>query len=138
MWKYVSASISFFVVFAGCSGGADEQDLSQGMNASRASLGIACDTISDCGEGLSCHVDGTTFIVDGQCTASCRQDSDCSPYGTHVMCIGAGLCVATCSADSECPARTRCGEAGWCERTGPGSGKPYCSGTATPCGSLRG
>lgn len=71
-----------------------------------------------------------------QCTKTCTADTDCESLVPGAFCIGAMVCVRACITDSDCPTLTHCTDNKWCERTGPGSGVPYCGGTATPCALL--
>jgi hypothetical protein len=145
--KYLGVCLGAIVVVAACSGGSDGSDGSdgsggsganagQGTTASSVTLGSACAIAEDCASPLICHHDEQDHVADGQCTYPCVNTPDCAPVGTNASCIGAHICVAKCSSNADCPARTRCGDEGWCERAGPGSGKPTCSGTATPCAKL--
>jgi hypothetical protein len=103
-----------------------------------AGIGRACDRDADCESGQRCNDDGDG-IMDGQCTLSCavvgNKDSCEDVGGADSFCIGADICVQRCETDAECPAQSICSENGWCWRTGPASGKPYCVGTPSPCGS---
>jgi len=105
--------------------------------AKTGGVGKPCDSTADCTAPLTCHQDTSTYIGDQQCSTSCNSDADCtSLFSQYSMCIGAHICVTKCIVDSDCPAKTRCIDAGWCERTGPGSGIPYCTGSPTPCSLL--
>ncbi len=100
-------------------------------------IGKACETSSECADGLHCNFDYEYYTSHGQCTADCDSSEECeAEFGEDTMCIGAHLCTAECDRDEDCPALARCGEYGWCERMGPGSGSPYCSGSPTPCSLL--
>jgi hypothetical protein len=141
MSKYFVALMLPVILASACSG--DPEDLCENgvclPAAERAvALGTACETNFDCSTSLGCRVDRVEHIADGQCTAPCSEDEDCSTFGARSMCIGAGICVAKCSSDGDCPPRTRCGDTGWCERAGAGSGRASCSGTPTPCAMLTG
>jgi len=98
-------------------------------------IGKPCETSADCPSGLNCRMD-TDFIAHKQCTLSCNDDPTCEAAEAGSFCIGANVCVHACATNADCGPKTRCGSAGWCERTGPGSGVPYCSGFATPCSLL--
>lgn len=99
-------------------------------------LGTACESDGDCSGPLSCH-HSTDYIADRQCASSCDSNEQCTAkFGADSMCIGAHICVRTCTASTVCPAKSRCNDNGWCERSGPGSGVPYCSGFPTPCSLL--
>jgi hypothetical protein len=110
---------------------------SQGGGAASNSVGSPCESSSDCASGLACRSDTIDFVADLQCTASCSSDSTCiGTYGAGTFCIGAMICVQACRDNADCPAKTVCNDNKWCERTGPGSGVPYCAGTPTPCEAL--
>jgi hypothetical protein len=98
-------------------------------------VGKPCETTTDCPTGQSCHMD-QDYIAHLQCTVSCDSDAPCEAIEKGSFCIGANVCVHACSSDADCGPKTRCGTSGWCERTGPGSGVPYCGGLATPCSLL--
>jgi hypothetical protein len=100
-------------------------------------VGKPCETSSDCPGGQTCHMDDD-FISHKQCTLSCDAGETCEAVEKTSFCIGAKVCVHACDSDADCGPKTRCGTAGWCERSGPGSGVPYCGGIATPCGLLSG
>jgi hypothetical protein len=100
-------------------------------------VGKPCETSSDCPSGQTCHID-SDFISHKQCTLSCDSSAPCEAVEKTSFCIGAQVCVHACDSDADCGPKTRCGSAGWCERTGPGSGVPYCGGFATPCSLLAG
>jgi hypothetical protein len=129
---YLFAAASLLMVFVGCS--------SSDSGNSTPVLGDICTSSADCGGQMVCHSDTTNYVANGQCTASteCSKDSQCSGFGSAhgAMCIGANICVATCGVQSDCPNGTICNSYGWCERTGPGSGNMYCSGTPQPCTGL--
>jgi hypothetical protein len=98
-----------------------------------------CDGASDCDPSLLCHYDAQDYIAHEQCTLPCDSDDTCAAaFGSQSFCIGAQVCVHACKSDADCLARTHCNGAGWCERGGPGSGVPYCTGFPTPCGLLSG
>jgi hypothetical protein len=98
-------------------------------------IGKPCETSADCPTGLSCRMD-SDYIAHKQCTLSCNDDATCKAAETSSFCIGANVCVHACNTQADCGPKTRCGSSGWCERTGPGSGVPYCGGLATPCALL--
>jgi hypothetical protein len=109
-----------------------------GTRSERAEgIGKACETSADCGGGQRCNA-STDGIMDGQCTLSCQSSDVCegAAGGDDSFCIGAEVCVQRCSSDADCPAQTRCNEFDWCARTGPGSGRPYCTGFPTSCFGL--
>jgi hypothetical protein len=95
-------------------------------------FGKPCETSADCPSGLSCRMD-PDYVSHKQCTASCSDSPECAAVEAGAFCIGAHVCVHACKTQADCGPQTRCGSAGWCERTGPGSGVPYCGGVATPC-----
>ncbi len=102
-------------------------------------VGQPCETSADCEDGLNCHLDTTDYIAHKQCTASCFAEEECTDrFGDDTMCIGANICTLTCETDADCPEKSKCSEFGWCSRSGPGSGVPYCGGTAMPCSLLSG
>ena len=138
MSRYFAFLMLPVLLGSACSDDADQGESVEGLPGSTrsAAIGTACETGLDCSTTLECHVDPVQHIADGQCTAPCHASEDCRTFGAHTMCIGARICVATCADDTDCPARTRCGDAGWCERTGPGSGRQSCSGMPTPCAML--
>jgi len=97
-------------------------------------IGDPCDKSSDCVKGLECHEDTFAYAMHRQCTAPCSSHRDCSTqFGGDAYCLGGGVCAAQCTADADCPQLSVCNDIGWCQRTGPGSGNPYCGGTPTPC-----
>jgi hypothetical protein len=98
-------------------------------------IGKPCETSADCPMGLTCHED-TDYIAHLQCTVRCESETTCEEVEPGSFCIGANVCVHRCETNADCGPKTRCGTAGWCERTGPGSGVPYCGGVATPCSLL--
>ena len=101
------------------------------------SIGAPCDIDSDCNSPLVCHFDATDYIVHRQCTTPCDSDAACTGTGNHDShCIGANLCVRNCQTDLDCAPKTHCNDFGWCERSGPGSGNPYCAGAPTACALL--
>lgn len=101
-------------------------------------FGKACETSADCPSGQTCHLDSTDLIAHKQCAIACDSDAPCKAVEPDAFCIGAHVCVHPCETDLDCGPKTRCGTAGWCERSGPGSGVPYCGGFATPCSLLSG
>ena len=114
----------------GGSGGTSTQPPSMGV-------GAPCSQSADCASPLSCHFDTEDYIADMQCTVPCTADSTCTNlFGSSSFCIGANVCVRKCSTDLDCAAKTHCNLSGWCERSGQGSGVPYCGGSATPCSLL--
>jgi hypothetical protein len=98
-------------------------------------IGKPCETSADCPTGLSCRMD-PDYIAHKQCTLSCDDAATCEAVEKGSFCIGANVCVHACEAPTDCGAKTLCGSSGWCERTGPGSGVPYCGGFPTPCSLL--
>ena len=106
-----------------------------GNNGKPMVIGKPCEADADCPSGLSCHTD-QDYISHLQCTTYCNSSDTCEAMQPGSFCIGANVCVRECTTDADCGPKTRCGDAGWCERTGPGSGVPYCGGFATPCGLL--
>jgi len=101
-------------------------------------LGAPCSSVTDCPASQSCRYDTADYIAHMQCTASCNANSDCAQFGSDSFCIGAHICVHRCQSDADCVAKTHCNTSGWCERSGPGSGVPYCGGVATSCALLSG
>jgi len=100
-------------------------------------LSSPCETSADCASGLTCHSSPDDYIAHKQCSKYCASEAECtSTLGADSTCIGANICVHTCKRDADCVAKTHCNSNGWCERSGPGSGVPYCAGTATPCSLL--
>ena len=100
-------------------------------------LSTACESDADCSKPLNCHKSPTDFIANMQCGMYCDSDEDCSgSLGQDAFCIGANTCVKRCKIEADCAPRTHCNDYGWCERGGPGSGVPYCGGSATPCALL--
>lgn len=108
-------------------------------NVVAGSLGTACESDADCKSPLLCHSDTEDYIGHKQCTTPCSTSDTCeASFGETSFCIGAGICVRGCLVNSDCTALTLCNDAGWCKRSGPGSGIPKCTGTATPCSLLSG
>jgi hypothetical protein len=100
-------------------------------------LGKACELDSDCKSPLTCHYDSTDYVAHKQCTLPCESSEFCKgTFGEGSFCIGAGVCVRRCALNTDCPSLTQCIDSGWCMRSGPGSGIPTCTGTATPCSLL--
>lgn len=100
-------------------------------------IGQTCNTDSACPGDTQCNIDESDWIMHHQCTSYCDSSDECqAKFGPHTSCIGANLCVSDCLDDSDCPPKTRCGDFGWCEFTGPGSGVPKCTGSPTPCALL--
>ena len=119
-------------------GGANGSSAGSGGSSTGKPLekfGKPCETSADCPSGLSCHMD-PDYIAHKQCTATCADGPECEAVEAGAFCIGAHVCVHACETQADCGPKTRCGSAGWCERTGPGSGVPYCGGVATPCALL--
>lgn len=105
----------------------------------KGSLGTPCDVNSDCQAPLFCNVDDVDYIGHKQCTITCSGSETCTTsFGNDSFCVGAGFCVRSCTEDSDCPSLTRCGGGAWCDRGGPGSGVPTCTGYATSCALLGG
>lgn len=98
-------------------------------------FGKPCETSADCPSGLFCNMD-SDYLAHKQCTMSCDDSPACDAAEKGAFCIGKHVCVHACETDADCGPKTICGSAGWCERTGPGSGVPYCAGIATPCALL--
>ncbi|HET7545110.1 MAG TPA: hypothetical protein VFK05_34835 [Polyangiaceae bacterium] len=108
-----------------------------GATTTATALGAPCDADADCKPGLTCHYSASDYIAHRQCAAACNSSDECvAKFGADSMCIGAHICVQRCIPSTTCPAKSRCNDNGWCERSGPGSGVPYCAGAATPCSLL--
>lgn len=120
---------------SGGAGGSGGGQITGGTSGKPTIVGKPCEVTSDCPSGLSCHTDAD-YISHLQCTTYCDKSDTCEAIEPGSFCIGANVCVRACITDADCAPKTRCGAAGWCERTGPGSGVPYCGGFATPCGLL--
>jgi len=100
-------------------------------------VGAPCSGSADCTSPLSCHFDSADYIAHMQCAVSCSDSETCAQqFGAGSFCIGAHICVRGCKSDLDCASKTHCNSAGWCERTGPGSGVPYCAGYPTSCSLL--
>ncbi len=76
--------------------------------AGQVAEGGACDSVSDCGSGMSCP--SFYFVADadarGVCARTCANDGDCAPLGTDYVCttyLATNLCVQKCTADAQCP-----------------------------------
>lgn len=70
--------------------------------------GGACDSVSDCGSGLSCP--SFFFVEDaatrGVCARSCSADADCAPLGGDYVCttyLVTNICVQKCTSSLQCP-----------------------------------
>lgn len=114
----------------GCAASSDEES----SGASTHKLGEPCSQTADCGESQTCHKDTVDYLANGQCAKSCESSEECeAQFGKSSMCIGAGICVQECKEAADCPEKTKCNNSGWCERSGKGSGNPYCTGTPLPC-----
>jgi hypothetical protein len=135
------------VLFAGTAGcGPDNTSASLPYNG----LGRLCTTSSDCASDSICQSDKVDYIADGLCTSSCTSDSDCSArYGAPSVCLDTHVCAVACSNDSSkcprgtvCTTRTKCLSSTvcttyvWCQRGGPGSGVPICTGTVASCSTI--
>jgi hypothetical protein len=103
------------------------------LAAVAGSLGSTCESDADCGGGLSCREDFQDYRAHRQCTEGCITDTDCSGAFGDAVCVDASFCAKACSTAADCPTGTICKPAGWCERSGPGSGVPYCLGSIAPC-----
>jgi len=100
-------------------------------------VGKPCESDLDCPSPLYCREDSLDYIGHRQCTVRCGSSSTCErAFGGGSFCIGAGVCVDACDRDSDCPDQTRCDPAGWCMRSGPGSGVPRCTGPILLCAEL--
>ncbi len=109
----------------------------ENTTGSASGIGTACDVDADCESGQFCNLDSTSYLFHRQCSDSCASSEACAEsYGEKSHCTGGNLCVASCTTDAECPEQTVCGDFGACERSGPASGNPYCSGSPTPCSLL--
>ncbi len=70
--------------------------------------GDACDSVSDCGAGLSCP---SYFFVQNAatrnvCARSCNSDSNCAPLGPDYVCttyLVTNICVQKCTTSLQCP-----------------------------------
>lgn len=115
-----------------------EQDAaSSSRGLENSGIGTPCESDSDCESLQYCHYDTQDYIGHGQCTFACDDSDTCKTnFGRDTFCIGANICVAECDFEDDCPEKTTCTDSGWCMRTGPGSGLPYCGGTPMPCSSL--
>lgn len=128
----IATCVSLLLGGAACS----SSDSGESPGESKPALGAACESASECGGELECHSDTTDYIANGQCAKPCDTGDACkSAFGESSFCIGAGICVMGCEQDSDCPEKTLC-KNGWCKRTGPGSGNPYCAEAPTPCSLL--
>jgi hypothetical protein len=70
--------------------------------------GGACDSVSDCGSGMSCP--SFFFVANADtrdlCARTCSADSDCAPLGANYVCttyLITNFCVQKCTADDQCP-----------------------------------
>lgn len=70
--------------------------------------GGACDSVSDCGAGMSCP--SFYFVADADtrdvCARTCSADADCAPLGANYVCtnyLATNFCVQKCTADEQCP-----------------------------------
>lgn len=70
--------------------------------------GGVCDSVSDCGSGMSCP--SFYFIANADtravCGRTCSNDTDCAPLGSSYVCTNyliANFCVQKCTADDQCP-----------------------------------
>ncbi len=152
----IALAVAYFSVIASCTNGDDpdpeygpaggmlEVDAGEmrpgtgsgGSGASgRGGIGRACETDANCKAGLFCH-ESADYIGHKQCTMACGDSETCQDHTAGTFCIGANICVQSCTTGTECPSLTRCNEASWCERGGPGSGVPECAGSATLCSLL--
>jgi hypothetical protein len=115
----------------GASGGA------AGAPEESGALGEGCLADSDCEPPLTCYYTPAPYIGDRQCSAPCVADSDCTgQFGEGSACSASKQCVVTCDEAADCPELTLCNDQHWCQRTGPGSGIPYCQGAEGGCSRL--
>jgi hypothetical protein len=104
----LAAVVLYVGVLAGCAAGecgsAEDE---------RGSLGMACSSDGQCGDGLVC--DRTDPLL-GLCTRSCSDTRDCQrEFGLGSFCIGANRCVRECFEDEQCLSGTACDtEFRWC------------------------
>ena len=92
-------------IFRGqCSAGACVTIDGEGM----VPQGGACDSTSDCGNGLACP--SFYFVANAdvrdRCEPTCQSDTDCAPLGGDFVCttyLYANFCVPRCASDEECP-----------------------------------
>ncbi len=75
--------------------------------AGLVSEGGACDSVSDCGTGLSCS--SFFFVADADtrdvCARTCSSDAECAPLGGNYVCttyLIRNFCVQKCTDDEQC------------------------------------
>jgi hypothetical protein len=76
--------------------------------AAAVTEGNACDSISDCGSGLSCPSFFFTANADTRdvCARTCTNDAGCSALGASYVCstyLDTNMCVQKCTSDLQCP-----------------------------------
>jgi len=121
---------------AGKAGGSSQGGASGDLPPAKG-VSSPCETSDDCASGLTCHLSPDDYVAHKQCSKYCASEEECtSTLGADSFCIGGHICVHACKSNADCVARTHCNANGWCERSGPGSGVPYCTGSATPCSLL--
>ena len=127
-----SWGIASVLVTVGCSSG----NARSGNQNSKTpnGLGAICGNSTDCTNGLTCHIDTLNYVAHELCTQSCISDLDCSSkFGSNAVCVGSSVCANHCDTDSDCVSGTVCNGYSWCERGGPDSGVPMCTGTLGSC-----
>jgi hypothetical protein len=70
--------------------------------------GGACDSVSDCGTGMSCPAFYFVSNADtrGVCARTCTGDADCAPLGGNYVCTSyfiTNFCVQKCATNDQCP-----------------------------------
>ena len=100
-------------------------------------VGEPCTSSAECVGPLGCYSDNFRYVGHRQCTLPCAANSECeTSFGASTLCTREGFCARRCVSDDDCPALTLCNDTRWCQRGGPGSGIPHCSGSGTPCAAL--
>lgn len=76
--------------------------------AGQVAEGGACDSVSDCGSGMSCS--SFFFVANADtrdvCARTCSGDADCAPLGGNYVCttyLITNFCVQKCTSDAQCP-----------------------------------
>jgi hypothetical protein len=79
-------------------------------------------------------MDNTQYSAYQLCSAWCKDDADCmARFGANTLCAPGSVCLKTCHTNNDCISGTICNSKGYCERGGPGSGVPLCTGTLGSC-----